>query len=264
MTELIFLGIGAIRPAIPGDHTAMLLRHGDATILLDAGPAVLVQLDRVGVHPLDVSHVYFSHQHGDHVLGSPLLLFYHRPRVFFGAWQVLEAWQNMLEIVYPGLSTYLEDAATFHPIPADTPHPCPDLPGITARLALVHHNNLPAYALRLDFAGTAAQRSFSLVYSGDTTPTTAVTQLAQGVDLLIHEATALHGNTTELAGVHTSARMTRALSHRQPASNAWRWCIDPRATPKPGGAKQPKLSGGASSHPWLAIASVCPMTFVRR
>ncbi|MCX7853195.1 MAG: MBL fold metallo-hydrolase [Caldilineales bacterium] len=206
MPELIFLGVGSIRPTRPGDHTALLLRYGEAHILLDAGPSVLMQLANVGVHPAEVSHVYFSHQHGDHILGSPILLFYHRRRVYFGALQVLEAWRRLIELVYPGIPPLLGDEIVLHPLPTDHPHPCPDVPGMTARLALVNHGAVPAFALRLDLELTPGGRRFGLVYSGDTTPCEAVVELARGADLLVHEATALAAHTVELAGVHTSAR----------------------------------------------------------
>ncbi len=198
----------------------MLLRHGGANILLDAGPAVFMQLDRAGVHPSEVSHIYFSHQHGDHTLGSPIFLFYHRPRVYFGASQVLDAWRQLVEIAYPEMLAMMKDEIAFHPLPAGHPHPCPDLPGVTARLALVHHSNVPAFALRLDLdpaPGNGLNRRFSLVYSGDTTPAAAVADLARDADLLIHEATALDANISELSGVHTSARAAGAIAQ---AANA--------------------------------------------
>lgn len=220
MPHLTFLGVGAIRPTSLGDHTSLLLRHGQANILLDAGPAVFMQLERAGVHPTEISHLYFSHQHGDHTLGSPIFLFYHRPRVYFGAAQVLEAWQKLVEIAYPEMLTMLKDEVILHPLPADHPHPCPDLPGVTARLALVHHSNVPAFALRLDLdpaPGNDLSRRFSLVYSGDATPAAAVAELARDADLLIHEATALEADIAELSGVHTSARAAGAVAQ---AANA--------------------------------------------
>ncbi len=208
MTELVFLGIGAIRPALAGDHTALLLRHGGANVLLDAGPGVLIQLDRVGVIPTEISHVYFSHQHGDHTLGSPLLLFYRRPRIFLSAPEVLKAWRQLLDLVYPGYVEVLAKELKFQPLPVKQSHTWPDLPGVTAKLAEAYHVNLPAYALRLDFApepGSEPSSGFSMVYSGDTAPTESVEQLAQGVDLLIHEATYLTCEQSEGKGIHSSA-----------------------------------------------------------
>jgi len=215
MTELIFLGIGAIRPATPGDHTAMLVRHGTTNLLLDAGPAVLMQLHRVGIDPVTITHVYFSHQHGDHMAGSVILPFYPGHRTLFAAAPVLEAWRQLMHVVYPGLLAMLEPELSYHPLPCDHAHPCPAIPGVTVRLALANHGNVPAYAIRLDFpaaAGVEARPGFSLVYSGDTTPTAAVTQLAADADLLIHEATYLESYGEDVSEVHSSARAAGAIA----------------------------------------------------
>lgn len=217
MTELIFLGIGAILPAVPGDHTALLLRRGGATVVIDAGPALMVQLAQAGVAANEVSHVYFSHQHGDHTLGSPLLLFHHRPRVIAAAPKVLDAWRNLLDIVYPGYADRLVEELTFHPLPVMKPHIWPELPDVTARIALVRHDNLPAYALRLDFApgqGDGDAGGFSLCYTGDTAPTECVEQLAEGVDLLIHEATFLEADKAGGEGIHSSAREAGTIAQK--------------------------------------------------
>ena len=59
----------------PADnHTALLVQHGDLTLLLDCGPTIMRQLERVGMTAGDPTHVYLSHQHGDHLLGLPMLL----------------------------------------------------------------------------------------------------------------------------------------------------------------------------------------------
>ncbi|NUQ37001.1 MAG: MBL fold metallo-hydrolase [Caldilineales bacterium] len=219
MTELIFLGIGAIRPAVPGDHTALFIRRGQAGVLLDAGPGLMAQLQGAGVSPDEVSHIYFSHQHGDHTLGSLMLLFHHRPRLIAAAPKVLDAWRALLDIAYPGYAARLIEDLTFHPLPVMLPHLWPGLPDVTAQIALVHHSHLPAYALRLDFAPTDGAPAFSLCYSGDTAPTECVTQLAAGVDLLIHEATFLEADKAGGEGIHSSARAAGIIAQQAGAKS---------------------------------------------
>src|SRR5262249_32013926 len=51
-----------------------LVRAGGLTLLIDCGPAVLQQLDAAGVSPEEITHLFVTHRHGDHVLGYPVLL----------------------------------------------------------------------------------------------------------------------------------------------------------------------------------------------
>src|SRR5438477_187286 len=74
MIEVVFLGVGAALPMRGQTNCSYLVRAGGAVILIDCGPAVLQQLDAVGVTPGDVTHIYFTHRHGDHALGYPLFM----------------------------------------------------------------------------------------------------------------------------------------------------------------------------------------------
>ena len=234
MTELVFLGTGAITPERPGDHTAVLIQHGPARILLDAGPAVLMQLDRVGVSPDQITHVYLSHHHGDHILGSPILLFYHRMRYLLGAQPTLEGWLMLVEVVYPEYLHKVADELAFLFLEEGKTEPVPAVDDISiTQVQTQHVPELPAFAARFDFAATDATPAFSLVYSGDTTPTAAVANLARGADLLIHEATAAETLGMSNWGVHSTAReagriaaeagvKALALVHRMPGpADAW-------------------------------------------
>ncbi len=226
MTELIFLGTGAITPDRPGDHTAMLIKHGPARILLDAGPAVMMQLDRVGVSPDQITHIYFSHQHGDHILGSPIFLFYHRMRYLMAAQPVLEAWLMLMEVVYPNYLPKVADELTFLFLEEGKSEPVPVVDDISITLArAAHAPEVAAYAARFDFAATDAAPGFSIVYSGDTGPSEEVVNLARGADLLIHEATVAEGLGKKPIPGHSTAReagriaaeagvKTLALAHR--------------------------------------------------
>jgi len=207
MTELIFLGAGAIMPDHPGDHTALLIQHGPHRILLDAGPAVMMQLDRIGVSPHQITHIYFSHQHGDHILGSPIFLFYHRMRYLMAAQPVLEAWFMLMEVVYPDYLPKVADELAFLFLEEGKSEPLPVADDISITLARTDHTpNIPAYAARFDFAATDTTPRFSIVYSGDTRPSQGVVDLARGADLLIHEATAAESLGQKTGGVHSTAR----------------------------------------------------------
>ncbi len=235
MTELIFLGVGAITPERPGDHTAMLIKHGPARILLDAGPAVMMQLDRVGVSPDQITHIYFSHHHGDHMLGSPIFLFYHRMRYLIGAHPTLEAWLMLMEVVYPNYLPRVADELAFLFLEEGKSEPLPLVDDVSITLSRTEHApEVPAFAARFDFAPTDARAGFSIVYTGDTRPNDEVVRLAQGAQLLIHEATAASRLGQKTGGVHSTAReagliaaeaqvQALALVHRMPGNpEIWR------------------------------------------
>ncbi len=206
MTELIFLGTGAITPQRPGDHTAMLLKHGPHRILLDAGPAVMMQLDRVGVSPDQITHIFFSHHHGDHILGSPIFLFYHRFRYLMGAQATLEGWLMLVEVVYPQYLHRVAEELAFLFLEEGKTEPLPAADDVSITLARTQHvPELPAFAVRFDFAATDTTPGFSVVYSGDTRPSESVARLAQGADLLIHEATASERLGQQPGEMHSTA-----------------------------------------------------------
>ena len=214
MTELIFLGTGAITPERPGDHVSMLLRHNDANILLDAGPAIMMQLAHAGIMPTQVTHIAFSHHHGDHMLGSPMFMFYPRLRHLMAAAPTLEAWRALVEVVYPRYFDKVADYFHFLMLDEDSPTPVPDLPDVRMTLTRTEHvPELPAYAMRFDFP------QCSLVYSGDTTPAEAVVKLAAGADWLIHEATAAETLGQQSWGVHTTAREAGQIAARAGVKN---------------------------------------------
>ncbi|MDA1195351.1 MAG: MBL fold metallo-hydrolase [Planctomycetota bacterium] len=50
-------------------RSGLLLRTAQGTVLVDASPDILQQLDRVGLAPGAVDRVVISHRHGDHCLG---------------------------------------------------------------------------------------------------------------------------------------------------------------------------------------------------
>ena len=75
MTQITFLGVGGAMAQAPADnHTAFLVRTNTSTILLDSGPSIMRQLELAGVGVEELSHIYISHQHGDHSLGLPMVL----------------------------------------------------------------------------------------------------------------------------------------------------------------------------------------------
>jgi ribonuclease BN (tRNA processing enzyme) len=232
MPEITFLGVGGAVAAHPaGNHTALLVDAGDATLLLDCGPTIMAQLERVGIDAGWPSHVYISHQHGDHILGLPMLLlnralfFGQHPLAVLAMPSVLQAAMDLVGLAYPDLWQRMQAQVEFVPlVEAADNQPWPGATGLQYRLALGQHS-APSYALRLEWAAGP-----SLVYSADSGPSPAIGRLASGVDLLVHDSFFLDSANGNLPGHASAAQVGRlaaeagvktvALVHREHPESA--------------------------------------------
>src|SRR5262249_18534592 len=72
MIDVHFLGTGAALPAPAETNCCYLVPAGGSALLSDCGPAVLQQLAAADLSAGDVTHVFLTHRHGDHILGFPM------------------------------------------------------------------------------------------------------------------------------------------------------------------------------------------------
>lgn len=215
----------ASRPA--DNHTALVVQRRDLMLLLDCGPTIMRQLEQVGMTAGDPTHVYLSHQHGDHLLGLPMLLL---NRVLFWPDQLLtvvaegrllELAQQLVRIAYPDLENQMSPTIEYVALETNKRGNLPAAARVSYTLAAGRHS-VPTWAVRLDFDGG------SLVYTSDTGRSEPIVQLAAGVDTLVHEAYFAdppektynnHSVTADVAALaaHAGAK-TLALVHRQEPS----------------------------------------------
>jgi ribonuclease Z len=72
--KLTILGSNSAKPAYGRFTTSQYLDLGPQAILIDAGEAVQLQIERFGLKPNKINTIVISHLHGDHILGLPGLL----------------------------------------------------------------------------------------------------------------------------------------------------------------------------------------------
>jgi len=181
-----FLGVDACTPG-RGENTASYVVDG--RVAVDAGWYLTDRLLALGVDPLDVEALVFTHCHHDHILGLPQLLFYYgiqrdrrpdRPLAIYGpAGEVERVVDDALCFLQFDRYPELEFGLEVHGV---EPGDALDLAGLRVTTCAARHA-VPGLCLRFDSASGA-----SAVFSGDTSLNPALIELARGAGLLVHEA----------------------------------------------------------------------------
>jgi len=199
-TTIIITGTGIPQP-LPGVAGAGVhVRYGDLVLQFDAGRNTAGRLTEVGVQARELGHVFITHHHSDHLIGLPDITITH--------WITSGASYEPLEVIAPEGPTTKFLASMLDPwvddlqvraehvgrvplagvdITAFVPTPEPNVVwerGDVRVLAIkVHHEPVaPAVAYRVETPDGA------VVISGDTRVCDEVATLAEGADLVIHEA----------------------------------------------------------------------------
>jgi len=192
--EIHFLGVGeACDPNQP--NTSILLktnsREKDGRILLDCGFSVPHQYISLEPTPEELEILWISHFHGDHFLGAPLLLLWfwemgrQKPLHISGPPGIETKIEQAMELAYPNLLSRLGFSLIFHAIEPGEQNKISD----TVWQAAYNDHSQPCLSLRLALHGK------SIFYSGDGRPTPLTQSLAEGCDIIIHEAYALEDTT---------------------------------------------------------------------
>ncbi len=193
-----------------------VLRVGDEYLVFDHGFGAHHRLLELGIPATEVSHVFLSHHHYDHMGDYPRLLL---TRWDQGAGKIKELdvygppplkriTERLLDddgVFGPDLISRTENQCSIDVYRArggigKRGRPAPILHELgptdvvrtndwTVRVAPVNHfsPHLVSYGYRLDADGQ------SFVYSGDTGPSRALTELAQNCDVLVHMCHYLSG-----------------------------------------------------------------------
>lgn len=72
--EVIALGVGTPTPTATSWGSSFIVTAGNDRILFDCGPAATRKMVEFGTFPTDVSHLFLTHLHFDHVVDVPALL----------------------------------------------------------------------------------------------------------------------------------------------------------------------------------------------
>jgi len=184
-------------PSFSADRLGIgtLIVAGPEVLLFDAGRGVTTGLSRANVNPADVTKVFLTCLHSDHVISLPELLLF--PWASQGRAVPLRVWGPTGT---RAMMQHLQEAFSFDihiRRDVDEKFPADGIKAVATdiREGVVYQQNnvkviaflvdhapvVPAFGYRIEYQG------HSVVLSGDTKPSENLVKMAQGADVLIHE-----------------------------------------------------------------------------
>ena len=247
--RVTLLGTGAPPPVLNRFGPSTLVEAGRKKFIFDAGRGAMQRLHQLGIPFADISGIYLTHHHSDHVVGFPdlwLTGWIGRPwgkrNVPLPVWGP-EGTKEMMEYLPKAFAVDIRVRSHNYPVEGVKLLPTEitegtvfDQDGVKVTAFQVDHfaEKLPAYGYRIDFRGRSA------VLSGDTTFNENLIEHARGTDLLVHEVTAAAASAAENA-----AQLKRiSANHTTPEQAA---VVFSRAQPKLAVYNHLLLFGGAKA-----------------
>jgi ribonuclease BN (tRNA processing enzyme) len=230
-TRLILLGTGGgPRPRTASSAAAQVIVVNNNAYVVDCGNGVARQLVFAGISLPTLRHVFLTHHHSDHNAdyGNLILLAWTaglRSRIdTWGPPPLMQMTELFFEMNAYDISTRISDEGRVPLAPLVHVHELSqggrvmEDENVKVTAALVHHPPVvPAFGYRFD----AADRS--IVISGDTAPSDNLIRLAEGADVLVHEALYSAGVDRLVARVRNAAALKQSiLSHHTTAEDAGR------------------------------------------
>lgn len=188
MAKVIILGTSNAVPSIDHENTHLAILGKDRTILVDCVSNPIVRLEQAGVDLDDLTDIVLTHFHPDHVSGMPLLLMdmwllgRTRPLNIYGLHYTMDRLEGLM-----GFYGWAEwpnfFPVGFYRLPQAEMAQVLDCDDFRIYSSPVHHM-IPTIGLRVESKNPGRV----LAYSCDTEPCDETVRLADGADILIHEA----------------------------------------------------------------------------
>ena len=188
MPKVIILGSSNAVPSKDHENTHLVIIGNERTILVDCVSNPIVRLEQAGVDFNDLTDIVITHFHPDHVSGVPLLLMdmwlmgRTKPLNIYGLHYTLDRLEGLM-----GFYGWAEwpnfFSVGFFRLPESELAFVMDCNEFKVLSSPVHHM-IPTIGLRVE----CKIPSKVLAYSCDTEPCEQTVHLADGADILIHEA----------------------------------------------------------------------------
>jgi ribonuclease BN (tRNA processing enzyme) len=234
-TRLITLGTsgGPIATVGRAQSSNLLVVNG-ALYVIDAGPGVTRRLTRAGIRIRDIDNIFITHEHGDHTGGLAELLsaeydsnrtkpvnIYGPPgteTVVKGATQYLTI-SSEIRISGGTKSIPIAQILFAHDVGTGAVYQDANVKVTAVENTHFHFPpGSPAYGKYKSYAYRFEASDRVVVFTGDTGPSAAVTELARGADLLVSEVDSVEENVarqikTGLWQLRTPDEQTNFIRH---------------------------------------------------
>lgn len=174
-------------------HSCYALERPHGVAMVDFGCTALHRLKAQGLGTSQVRAVFFTHLHGDHIGGFPLLyidaLFHSRrtdPLVVMGPVHTEARLRELTDFVFPGVMAYPRPFSWT--VTELRPGQQARWDGLTVQAFAADHMDPPDLPLCLRITDEAGA---VVGFSGDTAMTDGLREAAAGADLLVAECTGL-------------------------------------------------------------------------
>jgi ribonuclease Z len=207
MPRVIILGSSNAIPTAKHENTHMVVVGEERMVLVDCVSNPILRLEQAGLDFNDLTDLIVTHFHPDHASGVPLLLMdmwlmgRRRPLDVYGLHHTLDRVENLMG--FYGWSDWPDFfPVAFHRLPLKDMTQVLECPDFRIYASPVRHL-LPTVGLRVEFDHNRK----SMAYSCDTEPCSQVVRLAEGANVLIHEAAGA-------ARGHSSAEQAGEIARR--------------------------------------------------
>jgi ribonuclease Z len=210
MPKVIILGSSNAVPSRDHENTHLVIIGNERTILVDCVSNPIVRLEQAGVDFNDLTDIVITHFHPDHVSGVPLLLMdmwlmgRTKPLNIYGLHYTLDRLEGLM-----GFYGWAEwpnfFSVGFFRLPESEMAFVMDCNEFKVYSSPVHHM-IPTIGLRVE----CKLPSKILAYSCDTEPCEQTVHLADGADILIHEAAGAvfgHSSAEQAGEIATQAEV---------------------------------------------------------
>jgi len=230
MPKLKILGTSNAVPTEKHENTHMAITGKKRLVLVDSVGTPTVRLKQAGLDPLQITDLILTHFHPDHVCGVPSLLMNtwlmgrHAPLNIYGLPHCLDRIEQLMESYeYRAWPDFFP--VTYYRLPEEEKTLVLEDEDLRILASPVRHL-IPTIGLRVE----ALPDGRVLAYSCDTEPTPAMVRLAQGADVLIHEATGLgrgHSSAGQAGEIATQAAVgCLYLIHYPTLDDGYRSLVD--------------------------------------